>query len=165
MASALICSLSNSSRVRMSTTRVLRPGASKYSRRSSGRMVFDAGITDFSGTGDDFEESGEGARLLIDGFGAIDGEAGRLMKAFMVGVIGVLEGRGPGSMDNDGKCLNRGEVGISTPFTPFGCEIDDRWVIPLLPVGCETGTDGNLDVNSSNSSIDGKACENSAIVE
>lgn len=128
-------------------------------------MVFDAGITGFSGTGDVFEESGEDARLFIVGFGAIDGEAGRLMKAFMVGVIGVLEGRGPGSMDNDGKCLNRGEDGISAPFTPFACEIDDRWVIPLLPVGSETGTDGNLDVNSSNSSMVGKACENSAIVE
>lgn len=106
MASALICSLSNSSRVRMSTTRVLRPGAYKYSRKSSGMMVFDVEIAGFSGTGDVFGGSGEDARLLIDGFKAIVGEAGRLMKGFTVGVIGVLEGRGPGSMDNDGNCLN-----------------------------------------------------------
>ena len=67
-------------------------------------MVFDTGITGFSGTGDVFEDNGEDATLC--GFGAIDGEAGQLMKAFMVGVIGVLGGRGPGSMDNDGKCLD-----------------------------------------------------------
>lgn len=114
--------------------------------------------------GEVFEESGDDARLLIDGFEVITGEAGRLMNAFMVGVIGVLEGRGPGSIDNDGNCLKRGEVGISTPFTPFDCEVDDQWVALLLPVGSGTGTDGNLDVNSSNSSMDGKACENSAIV-
>lgn len=47
------------------------------------------------------------------------------MKAFMVGVIGVLEGRGPGSIDNDGNCLKRGEADISTPFTPSDCEVDD----------------------------------------
>lgn len=110
------------------------------------------------------EESGEDARLLIDGFEVITGEAGRLMKAFMVGVIGVLDGRGPGSIDNDGNCLKRGEVDISPLFMLVSCETDDRWVILLLPVGSGTGTDGNLDVNSSNSSIDGKACENPAIV-
>lgn len=68
-------------------------------------MVFNSGITGFSGTGDAFEMSGVDARLLIEGLEVIVGEAGRLMKAFMVGVIGVLEGRGPGSMDNDGNCL------------------------------------------------------------
>ena len=106
MASALICSLSNSPRVRMSTTRVLRPGASRYSRRSSGRIVCESAIIGFSGVGDVFEGSGEDARPFIDGFKTIVGEAGRLMKAFTVGVIGVLEGRGPGSMDKEGNCLN-----------------------------------------------------------
>lgn len=86
------------------------------------------------------------------------------MKAFTVGVIGVLEGRGPGSMDNDGNCFKRGEEGISTPFTPFDCEVDDQWVVLLFPVGSGTGTGGNLDANSSNSSMEGKACENPAIV-
>lgn len=89
----------------MSTTRVLRPGASRYSRRISGRIVFDAGTTGFSGTGDAFEESEADARLLIDDFDVTSGEVGRLMREFMVGVIGVLEGRGPGSIDNDGNCL------------------------------------------------------------
>lgn len=70
-------------------------------------MVCDVtGTTGFSGTGDVFERSGEGTGWLIDGFKAIAGEAGRLMRAFTVGVIGVLEGRGPGSIDNDGNCLN-----------------------------------------------------------
>ena len=76
MASALTCSVSNSSRVRTSTTRVLRPGAYRYSRRSSGRMVFDSGMTGFSGIGDVFEEREESARLLIEDFDVIIGEAG-----------------------------------------------------------------------------------------
>ena len=127
-------------------------------------MVFDSEITGFSGTGDVFEEIGGDAKLLIDGFEMTAGEAGRLIKAFIVGAIGVLEGRGPGSMDNDGKCLKCGEFDGSTPFILLDCAIDDGWVMPLLPAGSGTGTKGNLDANSSNSSMDGKACENSATV-
>jgi hypothetical protein len=82
------------------------PGETKYSCKSSGRIVFDAGTTGFSGTGDGFEESGEDGRPLIDRFEVIAGEAGRLTKAFTVGVMGVLAGRGPGSIDRDGNSLN-----------------------------------------------------------
>lgn len=74
----------------------------------------------------------------------------------MVGVIGVLEGRGPGSIENEGNCFRRGEFNGSTPFKPFNCDTDDRWVVLLFPVGSGAGTDGNLDANSSNSSIEGK---------
>lgn len=88
--------------------------------------MFVGGIVGFSNIGDDFGESGEDARLLMDGFEVIAGEAGRLMKEFMIGVMGVLEGRGPGSIDNDGNGLRAENIDESTPFGRFGWGTENR---------------------------------------
>jgi hypothetical protein len=89
------------------------------------------------------------------------GDGGRLTNELVVGVFGVLEGRGPGSTGRTGKLLNKtasrrlsrdlslGEV--------VGCTL--LFVLALGPVG----TDGIIchPFTSSSSSIEGKCCENS----
>lgn len=86
------------------------------------------------------------------------GEPGRLANELVVGVLGVLDGRGPGSTGKIGKFLNipasrlvslSCSHSLSLSVRPFSLT-DDRLR------GEVPGT-----VNSSNSSILGKCCENS----
>ena len=92
------------------------------------------------------------------------GDAGRLTKELVVGVLGVLDGLGPKSKGSVGKLLNippslrvsRGGSFDGVVIVVVGCE-----ALPLMlpPVGI----DGTIchPLTSSSSSIDGKACENS----
>lgn len=85
------------------------------------------------------------------GMGSRAGDPGRLAKELVVGVLGVLDGRGPGSTGRIGKFLNiapslRLSRGIGRGFVP--------------PVG----TDGSCKPPiSSSSSIEGNICENSVM--
>jgi hypothetical protein len=57
------------------------------------------------------------------------------MNEFVIGVIGVLEGRGPGSTDNTGKLLILDRVECSPVPLAWDFDIDDRRLEMLLPVG------------------------------
>ena len=92
---------------------------------------------------DERSESPDGFRGTVGDNGERPGagDAGRLLKVSMVGGIGVLEGRGPGSIGNAGK---RGGMNGDLPA--------------LDPVG----TDGSLSTScSSSSSMDGNEVANS----
>lgn len=84
--------------------------------------------------------------------GGMVGEAGRLAKELVVGVLGVLDGRGPGSTERTGKFLKKvASLRVSRVVT--GAR--------LVP-GSSTGTEGSCcSSSSSNSSIEGKVWENS----
>jgi len=61
------------------------------------------------------------------------------MKELVIGVMGVLEGRGPGSIDNTGKLLILDRVGCSPVPLDWDLDIDDRRLEMLLPVGWTLG--------------------------
>lgn len=99
----------------MSTRRTLRLGVCRYSNSCFGVTLLVFGRTGFSPWGEGFEDNDDDAKLLIDGFDVIAGEAGRLIKEFIVIVIGVLDGLGPGSMESEGNDFKRGSSTSSTP--------------------------------------------------
>lgn len=87
----------------------------------------------------------------VKGIDGGEGEAGRLANELMVGVLGVLEGRGPGSMGRIGKLLN----------TPPSLRVSRETAEVLMAIGRTptppVGTEGSCNpVISSSSSIDGK---------
>jgi hypothetical protein len=87
-----------------------------------------------------------------DGKVGMVGEGGRLAKELVVGVFGVLDGRGPGSTERTGKFLK-----IVASLRVSRVVVATR----LLP-GSSMGTEGNCSSSSSsNSSIEGKVWENS----
>ena len=156
--SVLMCSRSNSSLVRTSSRRTLKFARLLYSINVFGNSdvvtgtsvpLSDEGV-DGGRTGDldedERSESPDGLRGTVgesgDRLGV--GEAGRLLKVSIVGGIGVLEGRGPGSMGSAGK---RGGRNGDLPA--------------LDPVG----TDGSLRPScSSSSSMEGNDAANSVRV-
>ena len=117
IASTLICSVSNSRRVRTSRTRILKLLFPSYSRSVSGNSA--VGNSRFSGvvcgmSGDlcpPFNERFDGFLGTAGASGDRGaGELGRLLKVSIFG-IGVLDGRGPGSMGSAGNCLANRVVG------------------------------------------------------
>lgn len=93
-----------------------------------------------------------GVPVASEGKGGIVGEAGRLAKELMVGVLGVLDGRGLGSTERIGKFL------IIVASLRVSRVVGETRLLP----GSSTGTEGSCSSSSSfNSSIEGKACENS----
>jgi hypothetical protein len=91
------------------------------------------------------------------------GDAGRLAKELVVGVLGVLDGLGPGSNGRVGKLLNMPPSLRDGSFDGgvVVMVIEERE--PLALVLPPVGTEGTIShpPTSSSSSIDGKVCENS----
>lgn len=88
---------------------------------------------------------------VVKGTDGGEGEAGRLAKELMVGVLGVLDGRGPGSMGSMGKLLN----------IPPSLRVSRGTADVLIAVGrtptAPAGTEGSCNpLISSSSSIEGK---------
>lgn len=86
------------------------------------------------------------------------------MNELAIGVIGVLEGRGPGSIDNTGKLLILDRVACSPVPLAWDIDIDDRRLEVLLPVGWTLGTLGKRKLTLSislSSSMEGKLCATS----
>lgn len=97
---------------------------------------------------DDLNDSPDGLRGTVGDNGERAGEAGRLAKVLIVGGIGVLDGRGPGSMGRAGN--------------GFGCANSCGGNPSCLPMLEPVGRDGSFNPSaSSSSSIDGKALPNS----
>jgi hypothetical protein len=85
------------------------------------------------------------------------GDAGRLANELVVGVLGVLEGLGPGSTGRVGKFLNKPpSLRLSRAVSLEGA-VDMRGRDWLFVLG---GMEGTI-CHSSSSSIEGKCCENS----
>jgi len=94
------------------------------------------------------------------------GDAGRLAKELEVGVLGVLDGLGPGSNGSVGKFLN------TPPSLRLGSFDGGEVVVVVVPFVVREAfpsvdIDGTIShpPTSSSSSIDGKACENSVKYE
>lgn len=153
--SVLMCSRSKSSLVRTSSRSTLKFVRLLYSISVFGNSDVVTGTSDPLSDegvdggrtgdldGDDRSDKPEGLRGTVgesgERFGA--GDAGRLLKVSIVGGMGVLEGRGPGSM---GRAGNRGGMNGDLPA--------------LEPVG----TDGSFSPScSSSSSMDGNDVANS----
>lgn len=154
-ASHLMCSSSNSARVRISISNTCRLRACMYSNRAFGRTVFVTGSSGFSvlGVGEGaFGPSPDGLAFALIGLGR-EGDPGRLRKALAVGVIGVLDGLGPGSTGSEGNI--RGASGEERSGKGVA-EADGSFIRSAagLMISFELSI-------SSSSSMEGNVCENS----
>lgn len=163
-ASALICSRSNSSRVLTSNTRTWKLLLPWKECNVSGKSAcgIDGVPCCISGDRD------APLSAMLEGFlgtsGDLMGEAGLLLKLSTLG-MGVLEGRGPGSMDRIGNGLDgsMGDMGACIESGGWFCggwfsvglsPVYEYFVEPVTE-GCTAGS-FNASISSS-SSIEGKA--------